>query len=98
MKKSIFVAFAVSAMLAGPTLAAPGNGQGNAYGQDKVCVVTVHTPEEALGGANADVVKAEYLPKPAADNRVAHSDGSVRIFTYGDDTEATCTALDNHTI
>ena len=108
MRIALLAAVAASALISSPALAAPGNG--NAYGNNKVCLVTFGTPAERAGQADADVVDARYLPLPAAMNQEAKSDDVSDIYTYGDDgytgpgvdyhydgasTEETCAYLDD---
>lgn len=109
--RTLALALAASSLIAAvPAIAAPGNGKGYAYGHDpKVCLVTFGTPEERAGQADADVVKAQYLPLRIALQKEQASDDVSDIYTYGDDgyvgdgvdfhyagdsTEDTCAYLD----
>jgi hypothetical protein len=103
--RSLILSLAATSLLAGPAFAQGGN----AYGHDpKVCLVTFGSPEEAAGQADADVVKAQYLPLRIAMRKELQSDSVSDIYTYGDDgytgagvdyhyagdsTEATCAYL-----
>lgn len=80
----------IAAILAATTLLASGTsfaaspyatppGQG-----PKVCLVTFGTAEEALAGADADVVKAQYVPLAIALKLEARNDAVADIYTYGD--------------
>ena len=59
MRLAIIAALAASTLVSAPAIAQ----NGNAYGHDpKVCLVTFGSPAERAGQADADVVKAQYLP------------------------------------
>lgn len=67
--RTLALAVAATSMLAAvPALAEKGgNGNGNAYGHDpKVCLLTF----DGTFGADADVVKAQYLPLRIAERKV----------------------------
>lgn len=80
----------IAAMLAATTLLVSGTSfAASPYSTPpskgpKVCLVTFGTPEEALAGADADVVKAQYLPLAIALKLEARNDAVADIYTYGD--------------
>ncbi len=82
MTKTVLAAVAASALLA-PTLLAPANSQGRKVGhQPKVCLVTFGA-ETGNTGADADVIKAQYVPLPIAMKLEARNDTLADIYTYG---------------
>lgn len=89
MKNTIMAAVAATALLA-PALTSPSlarNGtRGNAYGTQKVCLVTFSS-ETGNTGADADVVSARLLPLPAAMRAEARNDTLSDIYTYNESTQ-----------
>ena len=73
---------------AGAAAAAPGGNSANAPGQDRVCLITWNTPEDAASGADATAVSGKYLPRGAAEMQAAHSGGRSRTFDYSDSTQS----------
>lgn len=87
-------ALALPANLAG---AQSNNANPAAPGQDRVCLVTFETHQQAQAGADADVVSAKVLPRKAAQAQADYEQGgAVRVFEYGAATKATCERLDAH--
>lgn len=77
---------ALIAALAASTLSTvPATAQsGKAYGlQPKVCLLTFSV---AGSSADADVVKAQYLPLPIAQKLEARNDAYADIYTYNETT------------
>jgi hypothetical protein len=72
------------------------SGQRNGRGRDSVCLVTFFDRNQVSGGADADVERAQLLPRQVAERRVRQSDRS-RIFEYGSSqkTRETCHYLAN---
>lgn len=83
MRKLAAILATTTLLAATPSLAdspyatPPGKGA-------KVCLVTFGTAEEALAGADADVVKAQYVPLAIALKLEARNDDVADIYTYGD--------------
>jgi hypothetical protein len=48
----------------------PGNS-GTAPGKDRVCLLTFKDEASVAGGANADIVRAQWLPMQAAEAQAA---------------------------
>lgn len=91
MKKAVLAAVAASALL-GPTFTAPAvsQPQGNAYGhQPKVCLLTFSSAAARASGADAEVVKAQYVPLPIAVKLEARNDSIADIYTYNETTTFT---------
>jgi hypothetical protein len=65
-----------------PAIAAPGNGNGNAYGRNKVCVLTF---DDSGQRNNVNVVDARLMPLPAARNAQSRDSDNVGLYTYGTD-------------
>ncbi len=86
-----FSALAASLALSGVAVAAQSKRE-NAPGHDRVCLITFKNEAAVSGGANVDVIRAKILPRKAAE---AQQGGAAKIFTYGDDTAATCECLNN---
>jgi hypothetical protein len=81
--RKLALALAAASFLAAPAVAAPGQGKGKAYGHDtKVCLIGFNTAEEAQAGADATVIKAQYLPLRIALTK-AEGDASQAIGFYG---------------
>jgi hypothetical protein len=84
MKKAVIAAVAASTLL-GPTFTAQALAQprGHAYGQQpRVCLLTFSSTTGNTG-ADADVVKAQYLPLAIAQKLEARNDSLSDIYTYG---------------
>ena len=96
MRKVIVAAISATAIAlsAGLASAESNNANAKAPGQDRVCLITFGSHEQAKAGADAHIVSTKYLPRKAAQ---AQSDydagGKARIFEYGASTEATCDQL-----
>lgn len=74
----------LAAVAASTVLSTPAAAQGKAYGQEpKVCLLTFSV---AGSSADADVVKAQYLPLPIAQKLEARNDAFVDIYTYNETT------------
>lgn len=79
MRTALLAAIAASTVLSTPALA-----QGKAYGHEpKVCLLTFKV---AGSSADADVVKAQYLPLPIAQKLEARNDAFADIYTYNETT------------
>jgi hypothetical protein len=77
MRIGLFAALAASTLLSTPAAA-----QGKAYGHEpKVCLLTFSV---AGSSADADVVKAQYLPLPIAQKLEARNDAFADIYTYNE--------------
>lgn len=77
MRTALMSALAVSALLPTPAIA-----QGKAYGHEpKVCLLTFKV---AGSSADADVVKAQYVPLPIAQKLEARNDAYSDIYTYNE--------------
>jgi hypothetical protein len=75
-------------------VAQSNNANPNAPGQDRVCLITFGSHDQASAGADADIISAKYLPRKAAESQADFDQGgAVRIFEYGEDTEQTCDRL-----
>lgn len=97
------LAVGTAAVAKSPFETPPGQGP-------KVCLVTFGSAEDAATGADAGVVKAQYLPLAIAQKLEARNDDLADIYTYGEDaydgdgvnnvlggtmtTEETCSYLD----
>jgi hypothetical protein len=84
MKNAFLAAVAAAAVLA-PTFTAPSlaQGRGRAIGhQPKVCLVTFSSTTGNTG-ADADVVKAQYVPLAIAMKLEGRNDTLSDIYTYG---------------
>lgn len=96
MRKLLLVLTSAAALAtpAGFALAESSNANQNAPGQDRVCLITFGTHEQATAGGNADIISTKYLPRRAAQAQADYDNGgAVRIFEYGDSTQATCNQL-----
>ena len=81
-------------LFAGVAAAQSNNATPDAPGQDRVCLITFGSHEQATVGADADILSTKYLPRKAAEAQADFDQGgAVRIFEYGDDTEQTCDRL-----
>lgn len=71
------------------------NNQQQPNNQDSVCLVTFFNQDQVNGGADADVQRAQFLPRRIAEQRDAPDDRK-RIFEYGSNqkTRETCRYLD----
>ena len=79
MRIALLAALAASGLLSSPAVA-----QGKAIGQEpKVCLLTFKV---AGSSADADVVKAQYLPLPIAMKLEARNDSFADIYTYNETT------------
>jgi hypothetical protein len=65
-------------------------------GQDQVCLVTFFKRSQVAGGADANVARAQVLPRYVANRRDGPND-RMRIFDYGTNaqTRKTCRYLNN---
>lgn len=82
--RKLALALVATSLLAAPAVAAPGNGK--AYGHDtKVCLLGFNTAAEAQAGADATVIKAQYLPLRIALTK-AEGDDTQAIGFYGSGT------------
>ena len=78
MRIALIAALAASTLTTAPAVAA----QGNAYGhQTKVCLLTFSV---AGSSADADVVKAQYVPLAIGQKLEARNDGFADIYTYNE--------------
>lgn len=70
--------------------------QGNVGRRDSVCLVTFFDRSQVNGGADANVERAQFLPRRAAESRDGPNDRN-RIFEYGSyqKTRDTCSYLNN---
>ena len=82
MKKFVIVA-AAAALLTGPALAQDANPPG----QDRDCLITWATPEDAATEADAKALSGKYLPRSAADAQAAASGGTARVYDYSNTTQ-----------
>lgn len=78
-------ALGLFALAAAAPAAAQGNSE-NAPGQDRVCLITWATAQDAATGADATALSGRYLPRRAAEALAARSDGRSRVFDYSDRT------------
>ena len=74
----------IAALAASTIAVTPAAAAGNAYGQQpKVCLLTFSV---AGSSADADVIKAQYLPLPIAQKLEARNDAFADIYTYNETT------------
>lgn len=71
---------AASSVFVAPAAAQP---QGNAYGQHKVCVITFESAAALASQANTGIVRAQYLPLPAAQKFQQRNPTVIALYTYG---------------
>jgi hypothetical protein len=85
--KNMLIAAAVVGLstFAGAATGQSGNSA-NAPGQDRVCLITWATPQDAATGADATALEGKYLPRRAAEAQAAQSGGRSRVFDYSDRT------------
>lgn len=96
MRKVLIAITSAMAMTvaSGVATAQSDNANANAPGQDRVCLISFGNHDQATAGADADIVSTKYLPRKAAEAQADYdTGGAVRIFEYGDATEATCNQL-----
>ena len=87
MRKLIIAPVAASLLaFAGAAAAGQGNSA-NAPGQDRVCLITWATPQDAASGADATALEGKYLPRRAAEAQAARSGGRSRVFDYSNSTQ-----------
>ncbi len=70
MKRTIAIAGALMLALSGSALAQSNTNNGksaDAPGQDRVCLLTFNDAANVQAGADADIVKAQWLPRKAAE-------------------------------
>jgi hypothetical protein len=95
--RSLFAAVIATCALglsAGMAVGQSNNANPNAPGQDRVCLITFGSHDQANAGADADIISTKYLPRKAAEAQADFDQGgAVRIYEYGDDTEQTCDRL-----
>jgi hypothetical protein len=70
-----------------------------APGQNKVCLITFPSNDQATAGADADITNTKYLPSKAANKQETYSQGgSTRVFDYSSGNNAAerdlCQSLD----
>jgi hypothetical protein len=78
MRIALIAALAASTMFAVPAAAGPGNAYGH---QTKVCLLTFSV---AGSSADADVVKAQYVPLAIGQKLEARNDSFADIYTYNE--------------
>jgi hypothetical protein len=68
-----------------------------APGQDRVCLLTFNSAGAVQGGANKDIVKAQWLPRKAAENQASkHPERVIGSVQYGSQwNEALCEQFRN---
>ena len=95
--RSLFAAIIGACAIAlspGQAAAQSNNANPNAPGQDRVCLIAFGSHDEAITGADADIISTKYLPRKAAEAQADFEQGgAVRVFEYGNDTEQTCDRL-----
>ena len=85
--KQILTAALVAGLAAAPAaLPAQGN-RADAPGQDRVCLITWASAADAASGADATALSGRYLPRRAAEQQAARSDGKSRVFDYSNSTQ-----------
>ena len=82
----LLIGTAAAALLALPAAAPAQGNRDDAPGQDRVCLITWATPEDAATGADATALDGKYLPRRAAEQQAARSGGRSRVFDYSDRT------------
>ena len=88
--KRIYLASMAAGLLALPGGASAFQAHGNsadAPGQDRVCLITWATPQDAASGADATALSGRYLPRRAAEAQASHSGGKSRAFDYSNSTQ-----------
>jgi hypothetical protein len=87
MKRIHLISMAAGLLaLPGAALALQGNSA-DAPGQDRVCLITWATPQDAASGADATALEGKYLPRRAAEAQAARSGGRSRVFDYSNSTQ-----------
>ena len=88
MRNLIIVPVAASLLaFAGAAAADPRGNSADAPGQDRVCLITWATPQDAATGADATALEGKYLPRNAAEAQAARSGGRSRVFDYSNSTQ-----------
>lgn len=99
MKRVIALAGALTVALATGAVAQNNNNSGNsanAAGQDRVCLLTFKDEASVAAGANVDIVKAQWMPRKAAEAQASQHSARVLGTQFGPQwTEELCNEFAN---
>jgi hypothetical protein len=87
MKKFLIAALVAGAAALPASLPAVQGNKADAPGQDRVCLITWGSAEDAATGADATALSGRYLPRRAAEQQAARSGGRSRVFDYSNSTQ-----------
>ncbi len=83
MLRKTFIFCGLACSLAVSAAHAQGQ-QGQAPGQDRVCLLTFNSPEAVAQGANVNIVRAQWLPRQAAEQQAQqHPERVIGSEQYG---------------
>lgn len=80
--KTLPILVVIMALGAAPALAQGNNGNPEAPGQDRVCLVTTGTPNSFN---DVDVIGTKWLPRKAAEAQAKKDPTRERVFDYTND-------------
>ncbi len=82
MNTQLYAALAVAIFVTSTGGAMAASKKAEAPGQDRTCLVTT---KNANSFNDADVVRAKWLPRKAADAQASKDPSTMRTFEYGND-------------